>query len=125
MYPSQDVANGIGNLIALPLQGQALKNGNSAFIDENWNAYPNQWDILFNNTEKLSIKEIEQYMGKWREELAENKEKVYDADRYTRPKPWRKKCEFFKEDVVGKIHIVLSNGTVSYTHLTLPTICSV
>lgn len=110
MYPSQDVANGIGNLIALPLQGQALKNGNSAFIDENWNAYPNQWDILFNNTEKLSIKEIEQYMGKWREELAENKEKVYDADRYTRPRPWRKKCEFFKEDVVGKIHIVLSNG---------------
>ena len=110
MYPSQDVANGIGNIIALPLQGQALKNGNSAFIDENWNAYPNQWDILFNNTEKLSIKEIEQYMGKWREELAENKEKVYDADRYTRPKPWRKKCEFFKEDVVGKIHIVLSNG---------------
>ena len=110
MYPSQDVANGIGNLIALPLQGQALKNGNSAFVDENWNAYPNQWDILFNKTEKLSIKEIEQYMGKWRKELAEDKEKVYDIDRYTRPKPWRKKCEFFKEDVVGKIHIVLSNG---------------
>ena len=110
MYPSQDVANGIGNLIALPLQGQALKTGNSAFVDENWNAYPNQWDILFNKTEKLSIKEIEQYMEKWREELAEDKEKVYDADRYIRPKPWRKKCEFFKEDVVGKIHIVLSNG---------------
>jgi len=29
MYPSQDVASSIGNLIALPLQGQALKNGNS------------------------------------------------------------------------------------------------
>lgn len=40
MYPSQDEANEIGNLIALPLQGQALKNGNSAFVDENWNAYP-------------------------------------------------------------------------------------
>ena len=39
MYPSQDVASSIGNLIALPLQGQALKNGNSAFVDENWNAY--------------------------------------------------------------------------------------
>lgn len=37
MYPSQDVASSIGNLIALPLQGQALKNGNSAFVDENWN----------------------------------------------------------------------------------------
>lgn len=36
MYPSQDVANSIGNLIALPLQGQALKNGNSAFVDKNF-----------------------------------------------------------------------------------------
>ncbi len=31
---------GVGNLIALPLQGQTLKEGNSAFIDEHWNAYP-------------------------------------------------------------------------------------
>ena len=110
MYPSQDIANGIGNLIALPLQGQALKDGNSAFVDENWNAYPNQWDILFNKTEKLSIEEIEQYMEKWRKELAEDRKKVSDVDGYIRPKPWRKKCEFFKEDVVGKIHMVLSNG---------------
>ena len=29
---------GLGNLIALPLQGRALKDGNSAFIDENSNA---------------------------------------------------------------------------------------
>lgn len=27
MYPSQDMANSIGNLVALPLQGLALKNG--------------------------------------------------------------------------------------------------
>ncbi len=39
---------GLGNLIALPLQGQAAKNGNSAFIDENWNAYEDQWEILLN-----------------------------------------------------------------------------
>ena len=44
MLPAQNHLpdGGIGNLIALPLQGQALKEGNSAFIDENWNAYPNQ-----------------------------------------------------------------------------------
>ena len=41
MYPSQDVASSIGNLIALPMHGQALKNGNSAFVDGDWNAYPN------------------------------------------------------------------------------------
>lgn len=33
MYPSQDVLSKLGNLVALPLQGRALKQGNSAFID--------------------------------------------------------------------------------------------
>ena len=44
MIPAQDSMpkGGLGNLIALPLQGRALKDGNSAFIDENWNAYSNQ-----------------------------------------------------------------------------------
>ena len=55
MYPSQDVASSIGNLIALPLQGRALKKGNSVFVDENWNAYPDQWDILLNHTRKLEL----------------------------------------------------------------------
>lgn len=70
MYPSQDVASSIGNLIALLLQGQALKNGNSAFVDKNWNAYPEQWDILLNHTEKLSLEDIEEHMKKWQTELA-------------------------------------------------------
>ncbi|MDD3363274.1 MAG: hypothetical protein PHW34_16575 [Hespellia sp.] len=48
MLPAQDVLSegGLGNLIALPLQGKALKDGNSAFIDSNWNAYPNQWNLF-------------------------------------------------------------------------------
>ena len=46
MYPSQDVLSKLGNLVALPLQGQALKRGNSAFVDEAWNAYPDQWSKL-------------------------------------------------------------------------------
>lgn len=51
MLPAQDSLpdNGsIGNLIALQLQGKALLDGNSAFVDGNWNAYPEQWEILFN-----------------------------------------------------------------------------
>ena len=55
IYPFQYVASSIVNLIALPLQGQALKNGNNAFVDENRNAYPDQWDILLRQTEKLGI----------------------------------------------------------------------
>lgn len=110
MYPSQDVTSSIGNLIALPLQGQALKSGNSAFVDENWNAYPNQWDTLFNKTEKLSIEDIEQCMAKWQEELAETRGMLLNVDKNARPKPWKMKQEFFKADVVGKLHMVLSNG---------------
>lgn len=110
MYPSQNVASSIGNLIALPLQGQALKNGNSAFVDGNWNAYSDQWDVLLNKTEKLGIEDIEKYMAKWQGELAEIRGMLAGADINNRPKPWQKKCEFIKEDVVGKLHMVLSNG---------------
>ena len=110
MYPSQDVASSIGNLIALPLQGQALKRGNSAFVDKNWNAYPDQWDILLNRTEKLSLEDIENYMKKWHTELAEKKGiQALDASQ-SRPKPWKKKDGFIKSDVVGKMHIVFSDG---------------
>ena len=33
-------------LIVLPLQERALKNSNSAFIDRNSNAYPDQWEFV-------------------------------------------------------------------------------
>ncbi len=110
MYPSQDVASRIGNLIALPLQGQALKNGNSAFVDKNWNAYPDQWNILLNHTKKLSIEEIEKCMAKWQAELAEKAGTPVSLSDRNRPKPWKKKDGFVKSDVVGKLHIVLGDG---------------
>ena len=110
MYPSQDVASSIGNLIALPLQGQALKNGNSAFVDKNWNAYPDQWDILLNHTKKLSVEDIEKYMAKWQTELAEKAGVPVSLNDRSRPKPWKKKDGFVKSDVVGKMHIILGDG---------------
>lgn len=123
MYPSQDVASRIGNLVALPLQGQALKNGNSAFVDENWNAYANQWDVLLNKTEKLSLEDVENYMLKWQQELLEKDGmSVANANMTNRPKPWKKHCEFVKSDVVGKLHMILSNGVYIDTLNLLPNI---
>lgn len=54
MLPAQDSLENvaIGNLIALPLQGRALKDGNSAFVDGNWNAYPDQWNALLSKALK-------------------------------------------------------------------------
>lgn len=121
MYPCQDVANSIGNLIALPLQGQALKNGNSALVDSNWNAYPDQWDVLLNHTTKLSIEDIEAFMQKWKAEISETTG-VVTADVADRPKPWKKKQTFNKADVVGKMHIVLGDGVYIDTLNLMPRI---
>lgn len=87
MYPSRDVASSIGNLIALPLQGGALKRGNSAFANKNWNAYPDQWDLLLNQTKKLSTEEIETLMAKWQRELVEPGDIATAATPQNRPKP--------------------------------------
>ena len=48
LFPSQDSVpkGGFGNLIALPFQGQAQKAGNSLFVDENFDPYPDQWAYL-------------------------------------------------------------------------------
>ena len=98
MYPSQDVANTIGNLIALPMQGQALKNGNSAFVDENWNAYPDQWGRLF-NTCKLTQEEVERLTAKWQSELFGPNLAAADLSRRNRPRPWNRNDNFAAEDV--------------------------
>ena len=110
MYPSQDATSGIGNLIALPLQGRALKDGNSAFVDKNWNAYPDQWDVLLKRTEKLDIDDIERLMAKWQGELAQATGISAAVTVQNRPKPWKKKDGFVKSDVVGNMHIVLGAG---------------
>ena len=48
LFPSQDTVpkGGFGNLIALPFQGQAQKNGNSLFVDDHFVPYANQWAFL-------------------------------------------------------------------------------
>ncbi len=53
-FPNQDrlPEGGFGNLVALPLQGKARKEGNSVFVDENFMVYEDQWNYL------LQIKRI-------------------------------------------------------------------
>jgi superfamily II DNA or RNA helicase len=60
MFPNQDFMpkGGFGNLIALPLQGEARKNGNSEFINENFESYPDQWAYLA-SIRKMDSNEID------------------------------------------------------------------
>ncbi|HER45655.1 MAG TPA: restriction endonuclease subunit R [Thermoplasmatales archaeon] len=48
LFPNQDTLpkGGFGNLIALPLQKEPRKEGNSVFLDENFRPYPDQWAFL-------------------------------------------------------------------------------
>ena len=109
MLPTQDSLpddSAVGNLIALPLQGKALQNGNSAFVDGNWNAYPDQWEILFSKP-RLSQEFLEEKIKEWLKSIDDI---VIDADESDREKPWNRIQHFNKKDVDGKIYITLSNG---------------
>ena len=48
MFPAQDTIpeGSFGNLIALPFQGRAQREGNSVFIDDEFKAIPDQWLFL-------------------------------------------------------------------------------
>ena len=110
MLPAQDTLSegGLGNLIALPLQGQALQKGNSAFVDNNWNAYPNQWDVLWSKP-RLSAEFIEIKIKEW---TASDITEAADDNGTDgeREEPWKKEKPFHREDVDGNLRLVLSNG---------------
>lgn len=122
MLPAQDhlPEGGLGNLIALPLQGQALKNGNSAFIDEEWNAYSNQWKRL-QEVHKLSKKIVEEKIKEWGADgilgiLGDDiNEEENGAKEKVKSKPWeKKKINFVPSDVEGTLKIVLANQIFIY-----------
>lgn len=48
LFPTQDslTEDGLGNLIALPFQGTAMRSSNSVFVDKSFAPYPDQWQFL-------------------------------------------------------------------------------
>ena len=59
-FPNQDrmPEGGFGNLVALPLQGQARRKMNSVFVDDEFRAYKDQWAFLY-NVKKVSKNHID------------------------------------------------------------------
>ena len=103
MIPTQDALpeGGLGNVIALPLQGMALKNGNSAFVDENWNAYEDQLKVL-GGTKRLTKQEIEDYLSLWYSSGTTDEDDGNET-------PWDKNTEIEAGSVKGVVHIVLAD----------------
>ena len=92
-------------MIVLPLQGNARKNGNSVFVDENFMPYEDQWAYL-SCVQKLTSERVENLVGK----LCKNGELgtlVSDSD----AKPWevRKEAILTVQDFPNKVTVVKAN----------------
>ena len=111
MLPMQDhmPKGGFGNVIALPLQGQALKNGNSAFVDADRNAYPDQWEILLSK-KKLSKEFIENKLQEWRLSSPLSNVDESEIKKDSDEKPWERARNFHLEDVDGNMKVILTDA---------------
>jgi len=108
-FPNQDTLpeGGLGNLVALPLQGNARKNGNSVFVNEFFEPYPDQWEYLL-NVGKLS--------GQALEELLKQNENVMplgDLSKTSESKPWEvpvaskiERTDFASEIVITRANLL-------------------
>ncbi len=123
MIPAQDHLpvnkksgkQGLGNLVALPLQGRAVKCGNSAFVDENWNVYKDQWLIL-KNIIKIDKNFIQRKVDEWSNDgvlglLSTLSDFSFsDTKDSELVKPWeRKQISFDRSDVSSSLKLTISD----------------
>lgn len=108
LFPSQDTVpkGGFGNLIALPFQGQAQRDGNTLFVDESFVPYPDQWAYLA-SLPKITPEELAAYLGK----LCAGGElgTLLEAER---PKPWpekRKRRSLARGDFPAQARLMISD----------------
>jgi superfamily II DNA or RNA helicase len=108
MFPSQDTMpkGGFGNLIALPLQGRARKNGNSLFIDDDFVPFADQWGFL---SHVCSI--TSEQLDKWISVICSHGE-LGELAKTGEDKPWEtpKPIMLMRDDFPNTIDITLANG---------------
>ena len=111
-FPNQDYLpeGGFGNLVALPLQGQARRKENSVFVDNDFLVYKNQWAFLY-NLKKIRESTVDQLLRlHYQEELgklsmsSENKPWVTPLPQNITQEDFQAKVEIIKAD---KLYIPL------------------
>ena len=107
-FPNQDTMpnGGFGNLVALPLQGQARKNGNSVFVDDDFMAYRDQWDFL-QTIKKIDKSKIDNLIFRYG--------KQYDMGNFSKSnesEPWERPVSkpLTSQDFPAEIKIVKETG---------------
>lgn len=106
-FPNQDTMpeGGLGNLVALPLQGNARKHSNSVFVDENFEPDPDQWEFLL-NVGKLSEQLLEDILKK-----TANTQPLGELSKTSESKPWETPMpkEIGRSDFSSEVIIIRSN----------------
>ena len=111
-FPNQDYLpeGGFGNLVALPLQGQARRKQNSVFVDNDFLVYKDQWAFLY-NLKKIQESTVDQLLRlHYQEELgklsmsSENKPWVTPLPQNITQEDFHAKVEIIKAD---KLYIPL------------------
>lgn len=83
-FPNQDTLpeGGLGNLVALPLQGNARKMGNSVFVDNNFAPFTDQWNVLL-NVKRLQEEDIDNLL-----KINSNEKLLGTLSTTSENKPW-------------------------------------
>lgn len=105
-FPNQDYLpeGGFGNLVALPLQGQARRRENSVFVDNDFLVYKDQWAFLY-NLKKIQESTIDQLLRlHYQEELGK-------LSMSSESKPWVTPLpqNITQEDFHAKVEIIKAN----------------
>ncbi len=102
-FPNQDYLpeGGFGNLVALPLQGQARRKENSVFVDNDFLVYKDQWAFLY-NLKKIQESTIDQLLR------LHSQEELGKLSMSSESKPWVTPLpqNITQEDFHAKVEII-------------------
>ena len=106
-FPNQDFmpAGGLGNLVALPLQGKARKNGNSVFVNDDFVPCADQWSYL-QGMKKIAAVEVERLVSRYDKEPLGELSMSSESEPWERPHP----RPMMKTDFPKSIKITRSSG---------------
>lgn len=106
-FPNQDFmpAGGFGNLVALPLQGRARKDGNSVFVNDDFVPFRNQLEYL-QDMKKMSAEEVERLISRYDKGPLGELSKSSEVTPWERPQP----RPMTKADFPKAITITRSSG---------------
>ncbi len=113
-FPNQDTmpSGGLGNLIALPLQAKPRRNGNSVFLNEDFQPYPDQWDYLskVKLMEKVQVESLAKLAVETGRVTAVKMPELDEGEVPWEQPPSRKKRDTrLAEHLAGPIDIVIEN----------------